>query len=237
MSYLYVMPVLVLYTAGLSLASESQASRTNSIADLFLWIADQFGHQNIFNALIFAGIFVSLVYLKKTETGVSLKWFPLVLVESVGYSFLFLAFATFYSANLLSLGQGEGEMTLYFDVVLSFGAGIYEELFFRLILLTGLVNFFRFVMRRDTHHESADEPSVYILAIATQAILFSLAHHFVRTSSGGLDLVIDNTPLFVFRAVCGVLFASLFLARGFAVAVYTHVFYDVIVTLINRGIM
>ena len=54
------------------------------------------------------------------------------------------------------------------------------------------------------------------------AALFSAAHHVVGAEPWHIGA-------FVYRFLCGLIFATLFQVRGFAVAVYTHALYDVFV--------
>jgi hypothetical protein len=58
------------------------------------------------------------------------------------------------------------------------------------------------------------------------AVLFSAAHHIV----GGEPW---RVGVFVYRILCGLIFAALFQWRGFAVAVYTHALYDVFVLTLH----
>lgn len=95
------------------------------------------------------------------------------------------------------------------------GAGVYEEALFRLALVPVIY----FGAR-----------SVYVpklpagtLAITGSALLFSLAHH------AGAPGEAFTLYAFIFRWLAGILFAWIFLVRGFGVAVGAHVAYDVLV--------
>jgi hypothetical protein len=65
-------------------------------------------------------------------------------------------------------------------------------------------------------------------AFVLSSLLFSAAHH-IPPYGDPLEL-----GVFTFRFLAGMIFASLFWFRGFAVAVYTHALYDLYV-LIIRG--
>lgn len=97
------------------------------------------------------------------------------------------------------------------------GAGIYEELLFRLILLNlgiGLLAWMR-----------ASPAASVIGGIVLTSVLFSAAHYVGRFGDpfGWLT--------FFFRFLAGVMFAVLFRYRGFGIAAGTHAFYDVLVGL------
>ena len=97
------------------------------------------------------------------------------------------------------------------------GAGIYEELLFRLVLLNlaiGLLAWLR----------AGVDVSV-TGGILLTSLLFSAAH-YVGPSG---DSFLWST--FHFRFLAGALFAVLFRYRGFGIAVGTHALYDVLVGL------
>lgn len=94
------------------------------------------------------------------------------------------------------------------------GAGIYEEVIFRLMLFTFLVLLFRVALL----------PGIIakILAAVAGAILFSAAHHLGPNG----ERVEQMT--FLFRVFAGLFFTLLYQARGFGVAVGAHAGYDVL---------
>lgn len=102
----------------------------------------------------------------------------------------------------------------FLQVVTYVGAGIYEEVLFRLLLYSGLV-----VLLRPLFSRWLSLP----LAAVLSALLFAAAHHAGPHGQPYSDHV------FVFRVLAGVYFASLYQLRGFGIAVGTHVCYDVLV--------
>jgi len=97
------------------------------------------------------------------------------------------------------------------------GAGIYEELLFRLILLSLVA----WGLKRAglAPHKAA------ICAVLLSSIVFSAAH-YVGTHGDSLEWF-----GFLFRFLAGVFFAILFIYRGFGVAAGTHAGYDILVGL------
>ena len=95
------------------------------------------------------------------------------------------------------------------------GAGIYEEVIFRLGLFVGLYLLLRVVQL----------PRVVAapLAAVAAALAFAAAHH---VGPYGEPMRPDY---FVFRTVAGLYFTLLFIARGFGIAVGAHAGYDVLV--------
>jgi membrane protease YdiL (CAAX protease family) len=122
---------------------------------------------------------------------------------------------------------GDGLKTsLLANIVTGIGAGIYEELVFRLILICLLMLLFQDVLRLGRKNS-------IILSVLVSAALFS-AHHHIDFISGQLN---QSEPFdltkFVFRTIAGVYFAVLFAIRGFGITAGTHAFYDIIATIMN----
>ncbi|HEY4759163.1 MAG TPA: CPBP family intramembrane glutamic endopeptidase [Thermoguttaceae bacterium] len=97
------------------------------------------------------------------------------------------------------------------------GAGIYEELLFRLILLSATV----WIIRR---WWTAQRPSM-VLAVLVSSIVFAVAHYV------GFAGETFYWFSFLFRIVAGVFFSILFIYRGFGIAAGTHAAYDILVGL------
>jgi len=115
-------------------------------------------------------------------------------------------------------GDGFGWHAVLARLVGYCGAGLYEEVLFRLLMLPIAVWAF----------ERLGCPTLAagFWALLLSSLLFSGAHYI-----GPLG---DSFTLysFTFRAVAGLFFALLFLLRGFGIAAGSHFFYDVLVGLI-----
>ena len=102
--------------------------------------------------------------------------------------------------------------------VLSIGAGIYEELVFRLIGLTLLHVVFVDIL-------AFEKFWAYLYMVAISAVAFALYHY------------LGSEPFawrsFAFRTLAGVYFGVLFLGRGFGITALSHSSYDIIVVLLR----
>jgi membrane protease YdiL (CAAX protease family) len=116
--------------------------------------------------------------------------------------------------------------SLMANIVTGIGAGIYEELIFRLILICLLMILFQDLLRLKHRHS-------IILAVLISAALFSAHHHIIFLDGRFGQSAPFNWLEFGFRTLAGVYFAALFAVRGFAVTAGTHAFYDIIATLVN----
>jgi membrane protease YdiL (CAAX protease family) len=121
-----------------------------------------------------------------------------------------------------------GSESLLASVVTGIGAGIYEELVFRLILICLLMIVFQDVLRLSRKNS-------IVLAVVVSAALFSAHHHIVYLEGRFGQAAPFNWTEFGFRTAAGVYFAVLFAIRGFGITAGTHAFYDVIATVINAA--
>lgn len=102
------------------------------------------------------------------------------------------------------------------DFVLFCGAGVYEELVFRVILLGLLL----LVFTKLFHMEHA---YAAVWATLLGAVIFSLFHHI-----GGQAIVLS---VFLQRLFAGLFFAAIYYNRSFGIAAASHSLYDVLVGL------
>lgn len=131
------------------------------------------------------------------------------------------------SQVLLSV-DGEGASPLQVRLVLSFGAGIYEEFLFRVVFLGVSVAVLRKLGWRGR--------KVYFAAVLLQALLFALFHHLPGGGEElGWEMIRSGKFLraFAFRAVGGVYFAYVYQERGFGIAAGSHAAYDVAAVLLQ----
>ena len=153
--------------------------------------------------------------------------------NNVQYNKAVLTCSTITNNNLLSTTTGAGNdeaksESLLASIITGIGAGIYEELVFRLILICLLMLLFQDVLRL-SHKNSI------ILSVLISAGLFS-AHHHIVFLNGHLALsAAFNWTEFGFRTIAGIYFAVLFAIRGFGITAGTHAFYDIIATIINAA--
>jgi len=119
-----------------------------------------------------------------------------------------------------------GNKSLLADIVTGIGAGIYEELIFRLILICILMIVFQDILQLSRRNS-------IILAVLVSAALFSAHHHIVFLDGRFGQGAPFNWTEFGFRTIAGIYFAVLFAIRGFGITAGTHAFYDIIATVIN----
>lgn len=112
------------------------------------------------------------------------------------------------------------------DIITGIGAGIYEELVFRLVLIGLLMLFFETIL-------GVNKTKAFFISVAVSAVLFSLHHHFVFLNGRFARAELLTMAPFIFRIIAGVYFAAVFAVRGFGIVAGAHIFYDIIATLLS----
>lgn len=163
--------------------------------------------------------------LARNQRELSPRIFGGMALESVAGGVVFGAVAGSLTALLLGqvprLAQGPVGLGLPTELTISLGAGIYEELLFRVLLVGGLA-----VAGRRLFGWGSLTAGVTAAAIG--ALLFS-AFHYIGPFGDQLEI-----GSFLFRFIAGLLFSAMFLLRGFGITAWTHALYDVFL-LLGRG--
>ena len=116
------------------------------------------------------------------------------------------------AGSIASMGVGT-------RLMLALGAGLYEELLFRVLLVGGLAAGFRWLL-------GGQAIAAGIAAALIGALVFS-AFHYIGDYGDKLELA-----SFTFRAIAGLAFSALYLTRGFGVTAWSHALYDVYVMVV-----
>ena len=102
-------------------------------------------------------------------------------------------------------------------MVISIGAGVYEELVFRLVAIAAIHAITKDLL-------SLPEEVCVIASVVLSSLGFALVHF---TFAGGQHDF--HATKMLFFTVAGVYFAAIYLTRGFGIVVATHALYDVLV--------
>ena len=229
-SVLFALPLLLLYEGLAALLETPQGGMRNG-ADALL--------RGAFTAVLgFRGpaVFIALVVLvgagfvamdmRRARESMRPVYFPLMLAESAVLAVLFGLVIGTVTARLLGAVhllaiQGPTsleQMSWMTRLMLSLGAGLYEELFFRVLLVSGLtalgVKVFGWSRR-----------SAVVMAVVASAFIFS-AFHYIPPYGDKLQLA-----SFTFRFFSGLAFSALYVVRGFGITAWTHALYDAFLLL------
>jgi len=213
-SLILVLPLLLIYELGLLLTG---GETLNGVDFITVFLARNWGLQGIliFNGLLLVAGGVG-VYVLKSERGFDPRIVVPVILESTVYALFLGSAILLVMSNIPGLSAGPAGYGLLERVFLSIGAGVNEELVFRLGLYTALAwSFAKFT----------SEGAAIAGAVVVSSVLFSLVHYVGPTES-------FEVHSFVYRFLAGGIFCGLFCFRGFAVAVYTHAIYDIYVMVV-----
>ncbi len=209
------LPLLVIYEILIFL-SQSPYWRIRNAADV--WIRTflmAFDLQAQLITFVLIGISLALIPIAKSRSrGIRLKakYFALMFAECLAFSLVLgvVLQSILRLGGLSSGGPGSGLMQ---NLALSVGAGLFEEIIFRVILLNLL-----FLLLSPLLKKKIVAAAVSVLLAS---FLFSLSH-YVGTMADTWQLY-----SFMFRWVAGLLFTVLYFVRGFAITAYTHALYDI----------
>ncbi len=216
------LPLIILYEVGIVWVNSGRSDviriSSESVIKRFF---SSFGltHELILLGIVLATGIAILVWERKKKVEFSTRYPGWILLESAVYAVVLAFFVSGVTQMLLSpllMIQEMQSQSLAMQLVLSLGAGIYEELLFRVLLVGGLFWILRYAFPNQ-------RTLMYIIAAVIGAVSFSLVHHI---GSLGDPWAFD---VFLFRAIFGLVFNIVFLIRGFAVVAWTHALYDVMV--------
>jgi membrane protease YdiL (CAAX protease family) len=221
-SLVFLLPLIVLYEVGTRHFATDPFAQTEQRIIAFKLMQDFFrlfgASGRYLPALAIGGILLAWHIARNdpwrvhpaTLVGMSIEgllWaLPLLAGGIVGFHYLGVTTAPSDVPNWKAL------------LVLSVGAGIYEELVFRLVAFSILSFLLIDVL-------AVRKSLAYLLMLAVAALAFSLYHYL---GNEGFD-----PQTFAFRTAAGLYFGLIFLYRGFGVTAYSHAAYDVCVVLLK----
>lgn len=223
-SLIFVAPILLAYELA-CIGFDQQSMRTG----IDQWLHQVLTSVGMGHLVILPIVTAAALLVLHHRRGDNWRIKPTVLLgmsaESIGLGLILYSGASAYhllvndvvvSDTLFSIPIRETSNLGWANIFGYFGAGIYEELIFRLLLLPTTI----ILVARWTGNKT--------FAIATGllliSLLFALSHYQILNPAGNLF----DLRSFLFRFSASVMFCVVFLFRGFGVAVGTHVAYDVL---------
>jgi hypothetical protein len=230
-SLLFALPLLIIYQILTLLvpAGPGGAGIRNGadvmLEAVFIWLAGAWGPRLFMLCLIGIGAWLIARDLRNNRRSLSPAIIGGMLLESFVLSLVFGVVVGGLTAALLGappppmmLAHGTQQLGRWTLLMLSIGAGIYEELLFR-VLLVGLMAW------GGTKLLGLQPLVAGIIATVLGALIFS-AFHYIGPYGDRLDVY-----SFVFRTLAGLFFSGLYLLRGFGITAWTHALFDVFLLL------
>ena len=210
------LPIFVLYHLGVVFLPVRNAADmvTQELAALAHY--DRLSYAGL--TLGLGGFFVSALIVLGREQVFRWQSFAWLAFEGVLYAVAMRLVAGAVVGRLFLANGARGLESTFTGLVMSLGAGFYEELAFR-VLLYGVGLKCLMVLLSPSSRSRR-----FLLALSWAllcAVVFSAWHHL-----GALGDELE-AHVFVFRAVCALIFTLIYVTRGFAPVVWTHVVYDV----------
>ena len=227
-SVVFAIPLLLLYELLAALLSTPSGAGMRNGADVLLRSAiyagaGRYGPLVFGVALIGTSIWIVGRDLRRSGGPLRPRIFAAMFAESLVLALAFGVVIGTVTAKLLTpfatglaAGSVQSDAGVATRLMLSLGAGLYEELLFRVLLVSGLLLLAQRVLGWSRGIATA-------FAVGLGALIFS-AFHYVGPYGDPLRL--DS---FVFRAIAGVAFSALYVFRGFGITAWTHALYDIFV--------
>jgi hypothetical protein len=233
-SVLFALPLLVGYEglAAMLAGPRSESQIRNGadvlLKDAFIAVAGRNGPLIFIAAVVGIGIWFVARDIKSTGQGVRPVIFGGMLAEAIALATAFgivigtLTVKLLGSLHALSMINAAptpiAQMSWATRLMLSLGAGLYEELLFRVLLVSALAGGARLAFGWGVKGAG-------VFATLVGALIFS-AFHYIGPYGDPFRLT-----SFTFRAISGVAFSALYLTRGFGITAWTHALYDAFLLL------
>jgi hypothetical protein len=226
-SVLFALPLLALYETLAATLSHDLTGGVRNAADVilksvFLTLGGRHGALLFGVAIIGLGCWLVVRDVRAHGARFRGAWFAAMFAESVGLALVFGIVVGWMTAGLLGTLPLAAAATVapleqlgwWTRLMISLGAGLYEELLFRVVLVTGLA----LLARRGLGWSPVASG---VAAAVIGALIFS-AFHYIGPFGDPWQL-----QSFVFRFLGGLGFSTIYLLRGFGITAWTHALYDV----------
>lgn len=223
-SLFFLIPWIVIYEVGVLAVGQGQPDAVRNGADFWMrsWLT-RAGAGQIILPLLVIGMLLGWHLARRHPWTIRLETQCGMLAESILLAIVLVAVGQCHDLIFRQLDAHRGAQDALVNAMsgsvtraVSFiGAGVYEEVMFRLLLVPAAFLAFRMF-------EFPPKWAAAMAAIST-SFLFALAHHIGPAADA------FNLFAFSFRAAAGLFFATVFLLRGFGITVGCHAAYDLLV--------
>jgi len=222
-SFILIIPLFILYQILGSINNYDSSLIVKNSADIYVKNFFYFFTLEYAEIIyLFFFIFImSFIFFQNKDlffsSEIRLSFLFGMILESLMHSISLLVSMSLISKTL-PLGTGFLNSSLFENIYLSIGAGIWEEFLFRYVMISGLY----FLLSKIMYNFSIYS---YIIIIFFSSAIFSY-YHFI-----GFNAEAVNLSLFIYRFLAGIILSIIFVFRGLGIAVYTHTFYDLYLAL------
>lgn len=229
-SILFALPLLLAYEGLAAFLATPQGGMRNG-ADVLLRGAfsaamGAYGPAIFMAAVVLLGVGLVVSDMRRSRDSLRGRYFALMAAEAallaVGFGLVIgtLTAQLLGAVHLLAAGAPTDLASMPWStrLMLSLGAGLYEELFFRVVLVSGLTAL-------GVSALGWNRRTAVLVAVVSSAFIFS-AFHYIPPYGDRLELA-----SFTFRFLSGLAFSALYVVRGFGITAWTHALYDAFLLL------
>ena len=222
-SLLFILPFLLIYESLYYIVYSANDIKSRNLAEVVIRnIFEIFSPYNFIVEIIVILIIFIFLLNKNKKRNINFQIKPLfmfmIIFEGILYGLLLLLL--FSNFNLFSLKNAIYNPNLLETIYLSIGAGIWEEVLFRGILLSFCIYLYSFISKSKTYLN-------FIFPVIFTSILFSWIHYVGNSGD------IFNYTTFLIRFLAGMYLGVLFIKRGLGVVCMCHISYNVILAILK----
>lgn len=216
-SLFFTLPFFLIYEVGIFLTSNENLNIMRNGADaLMRQILSTFGLVGLYwmGAIFFIAIILTFLVQRKFWYDIEIfgNYLIIMVFESLFWSLLLY----FFMSNVyLFLMNPNGEVLIQ-QITLAIGAGIYEEFFFRVVLILLISSILALVFNWNKKINNW-------LSMIIAAGIFS-AFHFIGDYADFFSF-----KIFMVRFLAGIILGTLYFFRGFGITAWSHSIYDLII--------
>jgi membrane protease YdiL (CAAX protease family) len=240
----FLLPLICIYELGTILVNTDEIAHTQSRVAAFTWLMESAQWIGMHRSLAWAfpGFVVVMILLcwqmsSQYSWRIKFRWLGGMLAETTILSLPLFALGALLNSSksftVTAVTEGSGYYKAlqvvnesvgneyWANIVTSIGAGIYEELVFRFIVLGVILVAMEDLLKMKSI-------LAVLIAAVVSALLFA-AHHYVGIEMGQLYKLEElRIGSFMFRFVAGLYFAVIFRFRGYGIVAGTHSVYNII---------
>ena len=215
-SLVFILPLVIIYETLIFTMNHSDIVGIRNGADVL--VRQFFAMFGVYGFYLVGFVIMLVLFLiyyfqeNKKQQPFQRQFFLVMFMESLFYAYLLriimdkLLFIQLMDVDLLNGRE---------VVAMCIGAGVYEELVFRIIFLQAIIILNKFVFR-------FSKTISIIVAVTASSFIFSW-FHYIGAMGDQLELI-----SFLFRFLAGAILGTIFILRGYGIAVYAHAIYDLL---------
>jgi len=214
-SLILVLPVLAIYEIGILILFRNSFFELRNSGEILL--KHFFTSLKLTNPYLVSGLMLTIFivvmvrgYRLEKKPGIHADYIIYMLLESMGWgAVLFVSMNLFTRLPLQTVTLTDKLA----NINLAIGAGIFEELIFRMVLISALL----VILNRGL---TFSRNVASVISIIAAACIFAAFHLFMEPYS---------FPVFIQRVTGGLFLGILYKLRGYGISVYTHIIYNILI--------